>query len=399
MSRRKSPPTKSAPTKSSPPKSSPPKSTRKRAPRSGPNASSSSSRAPIAIGVAVVLAIAVLVVLAIPYKRAGGTGRAVDVEVSAGASDAEVLAKLEAAGVVDAPKLFSLYVGTRGGLQAKAGRHLLSDDLSMIEIVRRLRRSPDAAKIKITIPEGFHRFDVAKRLRDKRVCDDQAFLAATIDPTLMNELGLGASAEGYLFPSTYELPANADPADVVRRMVTTSKARIDKLLKQHPAGLEGVKPLGWGMRELVVLASIVEKEAVVDDERPIIASVFLNRIREPKQTGGRLEADPTAGYGCLASIPPPTTCVAWLSAGSTKVNAAIQHDPANRWSTYTHPGLPPTPIANPGEKSLAAVLAPAVTRYFYFVAKGGGRHTFSETLGAHQAATHPVGTGGTGGTK
>ncbi len=368
-----------------------PKSSRKRpAPRVA-SKTAPASRAPIVIAVAVALAIVVLVALAIPYKRAGGTGRAVDVELASGASDAEVLAKLEAAGVIDSPSLFSLYARARGGLQAKPGRHLLSDDLTMIEVVRRLRRAPDAAKIKVTIPEGFHRFDIAKRLRDKRVCDDQAFLAASVDPALMNELGLGASAEGYLFPSTYDLPANAEPADVVRRMVATSKARIDRLLEKHPAGLEAVKPLGWGMRELVVLASIVEKEAVVDDERPIIASVFLNRIREPKQTGGRLEADPTAAYGCLASAPPSPTCVAWLSAGSTKVNAAIQHDPANRWSTYTHAGLPPTPIANPGEKSLAAVLAPAVTRYFFFVAKGGGRHTFSETLAAHQLATHPTG--------
>jgi UPF0755 protein len=346
-------------------------------------------RSPLPAIAIVVVCLLVIAVLALPFKRAAGVGRAVDVEIAPGTSDTDVVAKLVAAGVVDSPTLFSLYARTRGGVEAKPGRHLLTDDLSPAEVLRRIRRSPDAAKVRITIPEGFHRFDIAKRLADKRVCDREAFLAATVDPALLNELGLGASAEGYLFPATYELPSNGDAADVVRRMVGEAKGRIDKLLKASPNALEGLKPLAMGMREAIVLASVVEKEAVMDDERPIIASVFLNRMRDPKETGGRLEADPTAGYGCLVAEPPPPTCAAWLSAGSTKVNAAIQHDALNRWSTYTHPGLPPTPIANPGEKSIAAVLNPAPTKFFYFVAKGGGRHTFSETRAAHDAAVHP----------
>jgi len=350
------------------------------APRTGP-------RWPWAI--AVVVALLVLVMLSLPHKRKGGVGRAVDVEIAQGATDAEVIAKLEAAGVLDAPTVFSIYARTRGGIAAKPGRHLLSDDLSPVEVLRRLQRSTEAAKVRVTIPEGWHRFDIAKRLRDKRVCDDVSFLAAATNPVLMNELGLGVSAEGWLFPATYEFPSNSDGAEVVRRMVAEAKGRIDKLLKASPAALEAMKPLGLGVREVVVLASIVEKEAVVDDERPIIASVFLNRMRDVKETGGRLEADPTAGYGCLVSQPPPSTCVAWLTAGSTKVNAAIQHDPANLWSTYTHAGLPPTPVSNPGEKSIAAALSPAPTKFFYFVAKGGGRHTFSETRAAHENAVHP----------
>lgn len=331
--------------------------------------------------VAVVLSLAVLVVLAIPFKRKNGVGRAVDVEVLAGSSDGEVIAKLEAAGVIDSSSLFSVYARTRGGLGAKPGRHLLSDDLSPAEVLRRLRRATDAAKVHITIPEGFNRFDIAKRLRDKRVCDDAAFIAATSEPALLHELGLETTAEGYLFPATYDLPANADAFDVVRRMVAEARGRIDKLSRANP-------PPTLSPAEVITLASIVEKEAVVDDERPVIASVFLNRMRDAKETGGRLEADPTAGYGCLVSQPPPPSCVAWLAAGSSKVNAAIQHDPLNAWSTYTHAGLPPTPIANPGEKSIAAVLAPAQTKFFYFVAKGGGRHTFSETRAAHDAAVH-----------
>lgn len=367
----------------------------KRARSSGPRSRRARASAPSDTparwpwAVAVVASILVIVTLSLPHKRKSGVGRAVDVELSAGASDADVIAKLEAAGVIDAPTIFSLYANTHGGVAAKPGRHLLSDDLSPVEVLRRIQRSPDAAKVRVTFPEGWHRFDIAKRLRDKRVCDDGSFLAAAVDPVLMNELGLGVSAEGWLFPATYDFPSNSDGAEVVRRMVAEAKGRIDKLLKASPGALDAHKPLGLGVREVVVLASIVEKEAVADEERPIIASVFLNRLRDTKETGGRLEADPTAGYGCLVSQPPPPSCVAWLSAGSTKVNAAIQHDPANRWSTYTHPGLPPTPVSNPGEKSLAAALSPAATRFFYFVAKGGGRHTFSESRAAHEQAVHP----------
>lgn len=354
--------------------SSGPKSKRRR-----PKAQPGTSRAPIIV--AVVLSVLVLIALALPQKRKNGVGRAVDIEVSAGSTDAEVIAKLEAAGVIDSPTVFSLYARVRGGVGAKPGRHLLNDDLSPAEVMRRLRRSNDAMRVHLTIPEGFHRFDIAKRLKEKRVCDDAAFLAATNDAALLTELGL-TNVEGYLFPATYDLPANVDAAEVVRRMVFEAKWRIDKLLRGKPAPAMSIP-------EILTLASIVEKEAVVDEERPIIASVFLNRLQNTKETGGRLEADPTAGYGCLASAIPPPTCVPWLAAGSTKVNAAIQHDPENRWSTYTHAGLPPTPIASPGEKSIAAVLAPAQTKYFYFVAKGGGRHTFSETRAAHDAAVHP----------
>ncbi|MGZ3417879.1 MAG: endolytic transglycosylase MltG [Polyangiales bacterium] len=359
-----------------------PKSRRRKSRAPSPPASSARGR--VAILVAVFLSIVVLVLLALPYRRHPGVGRAVDVEIAPGASEAETVARLEAAGVIDGGLVFSFYVRTRGGLMAKPGRHLLSDDLSIVEVVRRLRRSPEAAKVRVTFPEGWNRFDIARRLRDKRVCDDRAFLTATVDKSLLDELAIPydsvPTAEGWLFPATYDLPADAEPAEVVRRMVSETKDRIKKLGDGKQAPLD--------VRQTMVLASIVEKEAVVDDERPIIASVFLNRLRDPSQTGGRLEADPTAMYGCWTGAPPTPTCVTWLALGTTKPSAAIEHDELNAWSTYTHAGLPPTPIANPSEKSMAAAFAPATTKYFYFVAKGGGRHTFSETLAAHQKATH-----------
>ena len=329
--------------------------------------------------------------IALPRVKKSGSGRPVDVEIPAGASDQEVIARLEAAGVIADTTLFLLYLRALGGAQAKPGRHLLQDDLSPAEVVRRLRRTGDAIHVKVTLPEGWNRFDIAKRLQDKRVCDGEAFLAATTDRVLLDEFGVsGASAEGFLFPATYVFPSDAEARDVARELLQQSKARLDKLMRDNPAGVDDLRTtLRWGPSEIVTLASIVEKEAVADEERPVIASVFLNRLREPDFKPHLLQADPTAAYGCLAGQKPTAACSAWLGAGGGKPNAEIEHDEDNAWSTYTHEGLPPSPIANPGEKSLLAVLAPARTRYLYFVARGGGRHTFSETLEDHNQAVKP----------
>ena len=193
-------------------------------------------------------------------------------------------------------------------------------------------------------------------------------------------------AEVAFFPATYDLELDADPADVVRQMVHLFDKRWAALETQHDTGLKDLSDsLGWGRREIVVLASMIEKEAAVDDERGIIASVFLNRLRDASfKPKGRLQSDPTSGYGCLVVSPTPASCAAY----SGKITHDINVDEANAYSTYVHEGLPPGPICNPGAKSIEAVPSPSLTRYFFFVAKGGGRHTFSETLGAHNAAVH-----------
>ncbi|MGA2449837.1 MAG: endolytic transglycosylase MltG [Polyangiaceae bacterium] len=320
-----------------------------------------------------------------PNRRGPGVGRVVDLDVPAHAGPDEIALLLASEGLLKEPRLFAAWVRITGGTgHVVSGRHLLSDDASVRELLARLERRGGGGVARVTFPEGWTRFDMARRLEQKRVVSLRAFLEATTDPAILEELSIpGDSAEGFLFPATYDLAMDDDAADVVRRMKREFDRRWDALSAIHSTALSDVMTSAkLSIRDILVLASMVEKEAVVDDERPIIAGVFLNRLRDPSFKPKRLESDPTAAYGCLASPEKAPSC----SSFTGKVTAAIEHDADNPYSTYTHEGLPPGPIANPGTKALEAAMAPALSRYFFFVARGGGRHTFSETYEAHSAA-------------
>lgn len=314
-----------------------------------------------------------------------GRGAFVELEWPGDVPPSEAARLLDEKGLITSAPLFSLYLRVTKSSGFRPGTHFIRDDLSPRELVRSLQRSSARPVAKVTFPEGSHRFDMAKRLEGAGIVSAKSFLEATVDPDFLNELGIeGDSAEGYLFPSTYELFTNSDARDVVRKLVTEMDVRYQKLEARHPEGAQELRrSLNFGKREVLVLASIVEKEAAVDDERPLVASVFLNRLKDerflPKQ---RLQSDATTAYGCILMPERIPSCAGYAG----KVTPAMNNDAANPYSTYRHSHLPPGPIANPGEKSIEAVLAPAKTKYFYFVATGGGRHTFSETLDQHREA-------------
>jgi UPF0755 protein len=345
----------------------------------------------VAAGLALVaFAASTWLFLLYPAERGPGEGRAVEIVIphSPGASDLAAL--LAGAGVVGSPRLFALWVRAAGGAgDVVEGTHLLGDDATPREIMARLERHSGGGSVRVTFPEGWTRFDMARRLQDKRVVSLREFLVATTDQALLHDLGLtGDTAEGFLFPATYDFSLDSDPREVVRRMKHEFDRRWDVISHAHSATLNDVMTsASLGVREVVTLASMVEKEAAVDDERPIIASVFLNRLRDPAFHPKRLECDPTASYGCLVAPEKAATCAGFTG----KATAAIEHDPDNLYSTYTHEGLPPGPIANPGARALEAVMAPAITHYFYFVAKGDGHSTFSETYEAHSGAVRDAG--------
>jgi UPF0755 protein len=341
--------------------------------------------------------IAVCLALLIGFGKLGGTSgsRAVEIDWPAGVDSEEAAALLETAGLIDNHDAMAIFLRTTGGTASFVpGPHLIPQGKSPWQIRQLLSRSPERPMARVVLPEGFHRFDIADRLEKLGVTGRRAFLRASADPTLIAELAIdkdgsamAESAEGYLFPATYDLHVDSDPADLVRRLVTESDRRWATLAAKHKDGLASLgATLGWGRREVITLASMVEKEAAVDEERPVIASVFLNRLLNPEFRPKRLQSDPTSTYGCLAFPEEAPSCAGFQG----KSTPAINQDPNNRYSTYVRERLPPGPIANPGAASIAAVLAPAATKYLYFVASGGGRHSFTEDLASHNEAVRKL---------
>lgn len=332
-------------------------------------------------------------VLVYPEQAGPGTGRAVEIEIGEGATIGGVAQDLAVQGALAAPRVWAFYARLRGAdRRLRRGRVRLRDSMRPGEILRSVSVGYGPVQVRIVLPEGYDRFDVARELERWGVTTDQAFLAATVDAALLAELAIAApSAEGYLFPDTYELDAPSDAAVVVRVLVRNARRRMQAAFDAHAEGLRALeRDLGWGAQEIVTLASIVEKEARVDEERPLIAGVFLNRLRSPAFRPPRLQADPTAAYGCR-SAPALVSCRGF---DGRRVAPAMLLGTDNPYNTYRHDGLPPGPIANPGLASIGAVLTPEKHEYFYFVAAGGGRHAFSATLDAHRAAMRRKGDAG-----
>jgi UPF0755 protein len=176
--------------------------------------------------------------------------------------------------------------------------------------------------------------------------------------------------------------ADSTPSAVVAVLVAEAQKRLLSLQRELHAAFDArQREHGLSVHDVIVLASIVEKEAAKVDEKPLIASVFLNRLADPTFRPLRmLQSDPTASYGCLVQDPPPSSC----SPG--RPTPAMLRDSSNVYNTYRRAGLPPGPISSPGEAALRAVLLPAQTDYLYFVTQGGGRHRFSRTFGEHRTA-------------
>jgi UPF0755 protein len=370
-----------------PTRSAPPSSRRGGPRRSSPPDGRKSASARFVIAVLLLAGAAVYLALVFWYgaSRGPSAGREVDLEWPSGLSAEDAADRLEAAGLVKHSRMFALYLRATGAaVSLRPGRHFLTDDLSPRALVRRMQRAPMQERARILVPEGYTRFDIAKRLHNSKVCSARGFLDATVDRDLLTQLRVPSdSAEGYLFPATYDFALDSEPSLVVTRMKAEFDKRYERLVRDNAMGAETLRErMGWGTAEIVTMASIVEKEAMLDEERPLIASVFLNRLTDPAFHPRRLQSDPTSAYGCLAMPERITSCRSY----NGRVTPEMNTDDTNPYTTYRHEGLPPGPIANPGEKSIQAVLVPAEARYLYFVTKGGGHHAFSETFAQHHEA-------------
>jgi UPF0755 protein len=292
-----------------------------------------------------------------------------------------VAARLAAEGFIIDADLFNLYLRVTGlERRIEAGNFMLADTMTVPEIAESLQTAL-FEEVLVTIPEGFRVEEIAERLAENNVMESDRFLAAVRAPRslaifddydFLAELPANASLEGYLFPDTYRFPVFAStPELVIAPFLNNFEAKVGL------AGLRGGTS-GMGGHNLVTLASIVEREAVQADERPLIASVYLNRLNSAciADVGGTyLQADPTVQYarGTVGNW--------WWKPQSLAEYASV----LSPYNTYLYPGLPPGPIASPGLSALQATLNPTPSDYCFFVATGDdGRHVFARTLAEHE---------------
>ena len=273
-----------------------------------------------------------------------------------GYSTKRIARELKNAGVIRSFDAFVLWHSLHRRPSLKAGEYLFEHDANTIDVHNRLARG-DIYVHTVVIPEGFNMFDIAKAISDAGLGRTEDFLKiATTETSLISEFAPRAtSLEGYLFPNTYQFTRTQSMHDMAAEMVKEFRVRAAEL------GLSG------DVQKTVTLASIIEKETAVSDERPQVASVYVNRLAAHIP----LQADPSVIYAELLGG----------TYGGALHHNDMQFDSA--YNTYRHSGLPPGPIANPGKTSLAAALHPADTRYFYFVSNGNGHHRFATSLEEH----------------
>jgi UPF0755 protein len=285
-----------------------------------------------------------------PYR---GFDRDVFLQIPKGSGTPAIAQRLADAGVVRYAWQFWLARAIHPRTTLQAGEYRFERAASVGEIFSRLGRG-DVYYFSLTVPEGSNMFDIARLLDTEGIMSGQDFLKAA------------ETLEGFLFPSTYRLSHSTTPAALCQMMTAQFHKAWKKLMPNETAEVPAAD-----MLQVVTLASLIEKETGVASERPLVSSVFQNRLR----LGMALDCDPTVIYAALLE---------------DRYRGAIHRsdlDNKNPYNTYQHTGLPPGPIANPGASSLAAALHPAETEFLYFVAKpAGGGHVFSSNLAAHDKA-------------
>ena len=293
-----------------------------------------------------------------PYK--GFTEPKKRVEVRRGLRTAAILQQLQKEGVLRDEWIPLVYMKfLRGKDSLKAGVYEFDKPLSAIEVIDKLARG-DVILASITVREGLDRFAIGKLFSAEGFGTEEEWKKITGEADLIRDISPEAdSLEGYLFPDTYKFDPGTPVTTIVRAMVAN--------FRKHWGEEMAFITTGFNPHETVTLASIVETEAQLPQERPIVASVYVNRVRKRMLLG----ADPTVIYAMK---------LAGRWNGNIRRADLMMASPYN---TYRTPGLPPGPIANPGLASLRAAAAPATTPYLYFVGRNDGSHVFSTSLEEH----------------
>lgn len=282
--------------------------------------------------------------------------------VHSGENFSQMSRRLHDQGIIGHPLKFSWYARLKGhDKKIKAGEYALSPSLTPKQIIS-IMISGKVALHKITIPEGFTLYQIAGLLSQNRLMPDASFIQKATDASFAKNNGLEAQTfEGYLFPETYHFPKDVSAEKIIVTMV----GRFHEVFL--PEWRQRAEALGMTVHQILTLASIIEKETGAAFERPLISSVFHNRLRK----GIRLSSDPTVIYG-----------IRDFNGNLTRKDLAKR----TPYNTYRIFGLPPGPIANPGMASIKAALYPAQTDYLYFVSKKDNTHQFSTNLKDHNRA-------------
>lgn len=289
--------------------------------------------------------------------------RPVEFHIPSGVSTKTIAGQLASNGLIRSPLAFRLYLREKSlDKSLQAGTYLLSPSQSTVQIAGDLTAGRTAA-IRVTIPEGYTVKQIAARLEEAGLVQQKDFLRAAADTSFTYEFLQGGPEdyrrlEGFLFPDTYSFDLEMDEQEIITAMLERFQQAFSPAMSARAA------QMGLSTREVIILASIVEKEARRSDERPLIAAVFFNRLRQ----GGKLESCATVQY--LLSKPKPIL---------DKQDLTIE----SKYNTYLYPGLPVGPIASPGLASVRAVLYPASVPYMYFTANPDGSHTFNTTYAEH----------------
>jgi UPF0755 protein len=305
------------------------------------------------------------------FMRSPGPGvdrGIVRITIEPGMSFNQVAELLYREGIIREKDKFGWLAAHRDAMtRIQAGEFDLSADMTPVEVLDRLV-SGRPVEYKITIPEGYNLKQIAGILEEQGIWSSNRFLELAASPEFAATLGVSRGTggvaiplEGYLFPDTYQFPRGTKEEQIIKFMVR----RMDQVFGEEE--FARADEMGMTRHEVLTLASMIEKETSVIEEMPLISSVFHRRL----ERGIKLDCDPTVIYGLK------------------NFDGNLRRRDLERWTpynTYLNPGLPPGPIASPGEEAIHAALYPADARYIYFVSRGDGTHVFSRTLAEHQEA-------------
>jgi UPF0755 protein len=288
--------------------------------------------------------------------------RNIEIEIPEGATFRQAVEIFSKEGLIK-DKILFLFVGRMSGLDRKirAGYYSIYGSVSPIDILKMLKNG-QIIEYEITIVEGDSLKEVAEKLSEKGVISIEDFMKLSSDKDFLDFYNIEAPTfEGYLFPDTYKIPKGMEPDDVIGMMISRMREEYSDELQERAS------EIGFSERDVLTLASIIEKEAETDKERPIISAVYHNRLKRRIP----LQADPTAIYGIKS-----------FGEGITSRDLRRK----TPYNTYMFKGLPKGPICSPGIKSIIATLYPADVPYMYFVSNNDGTHHFSVTAEEHEAA-------------